>query len=31
MTEGELMYLGLVVGAFVLYGLVLAYVSIGQK
>lgn len=27
MTDGEVMYLGFVMGCFVLYGLVLAYVS----
>lgn len=28
MTEGEMLYLGFVTGCFVLYGLVLAYVTI---
>jgi hypothetical protein len=31
MTEGETLYLGLVIGCFVLYGLVLAYVTARQK
>lgn len=31
MTDGEVMYLGLVIGCFVLYGLVLAYVTARQK
>lgn len=31
MTDGETLFLAFVVGCFVLYGLVLAYVSTGQK
>ncbi len=31
MTEGETLYLGLVVGAFVLFALVMAYVTVRQK
>jgi hypothetical protein len=31
MTEGEMMYLGLVLGCFALYGIVLAYVTARQK
>lgn len=31
MTEGETLYLGLIVGCFVLYGLVQAFVSARQK
>lgn len=27
MTEGETLYLGMVVGAFIIYALVLAYIS----
>lgn len=31
MSEGEMMYLGLVIGAFVLFALVMAYVNVRQK
>jgi hypothetical protein len=31
MTEGETLYLGMVVGAFTLYALVLAFVTARQK
>jgi hypothetical protein len=31
MTEGETLYLGLVIGAFLLFALVMAYVNARQK
>ena len=31
MTEGEMLYLGLVIGAFTLFALVMVYVNVRQK